>query len=402
MYQLPIEKRTEAGATRLSSSAALFVPRWCSIGQPTAFMPPTGSMADAGSLDVAWEGLPAESQVDPYLHSMPVGDATQVAESIGVPYPTTCEHHSEVDATKEETEVDADSSATGGLQDMDLHESGENPYPTSGEHHSEVDTTKEETEVDADSSTTGGIQDTDLHESGENTSAASTGSIKNAMQFDTLPLMAITGDKTPSLYDSPRFYSDDPVVFPATPDEGSVASDLYGLGDRSCLMAESPLLPTSLPSMGQFASTPEPCPSTLPGLVLVQVPLQVQCDANAPLSQGPAYMNVKMLSQEMDAQTGAVSLHLRLVLSPPGVCPEDFSPMCTPASEQPPQQSEAQATLSKKRATPSTIAAKNRDMVCCHWKTKGWCRYEDSCRFMHLEAKRGMGGSAVEETGDAN
>jgi len=31
------------------------------------------------------------------------------------------------------------------------------------------------------------------------------------------------------------------------------------------------------------------------------------------------------------------------------------------------------------------------DMVCCHWKNKGWCRYQDSCKFQHPEHKRGVG-----------
>jgi len=29
--------------------------------------------------------------------------------------------------------------------------------------------------------------------------------------------------------------------------------------------------------------------------------------------------------------------------------------------------------------------------VCCHWKSKGWCRYESCCKFLHPEHKRGMG-----------
>jgi hypothetical protein len=28
-------------------------------------------------------------------------------------------------------------------------------------------------------------------------------------------------------------------------------------------------------------------------------------------------------------------------------------------------------------------------MVCRHWKSKGWCRYESKCKFMHPENKRG-------------
>jgi len=30
-------------------------------------------------------------------------------------------------------------------------------------------------------------------------------------------------------------------------------------------------------------------------------------------------------------------------------------------------------------------------MVCCHWKNKGWCKYQESCKFAHPEHKRGAG-----------
>merc|ERR1712224_1173692 len=29
-------------------------------------------------------------------------------------------------------------------------------------------------------------------------------------------------------------------------------------------------------------------------------------------------------------------------------------------------------------------------MVCRHWKTKGWCRLESNCKFLHPEHKRGV------------
>jgi len=30
-------------------------------------------------------------------------------------------------------------------------------------------------------------------------------------------------------------------------------------------------------------------------------------------------------------------------------------------------------------------------MVCRHWKSKGWCRMEENCKFLHPEHKRGVG-----------
>jgi len=32
-------------------------------------------------------------------------------------------------------------------------------------------------------------------------------------------------------------------------------------------------------------------------------------------------------------------------------------------------------------------------MVCRHWQNKGWCKYEDQCKFMHHESQRGVGTS---------
>mmetsp|Transcript_29627 Transcript_29627/g.85087 ORF Transcript_29627/g.85087 Transcript_29627/m.85087 type:complete len:362 (+) Transcript_29627:77-1162(+) len=35
--------------------------------------------------------------------------------------------------------------------------------------------------------------------------------------------------------------------------------------------------------------------------------------------------------------------------------------------------------------------AQRSQQVCCHWKNKGWCRYQSACKFMHPEHKRGAG-----------
>jgi hypothetical protein len=38
------------------------------------------------------------------------------------------------------------------------------------------------------------------------------------------------------------------------------------------------------------------------------------------------------------------------------------------------------------------------NMVCRHWKTKGWCRMESSCKFLHLEHKRGIASAKAGKT----
>lgn len=40
-------------------------------------------------------------------------------------------------------------------------------------------------------------------------------------------------------------------------------------------------------------------------------------------------------------------------------------------------------------------------MVCRHWKSKGWCRLESNCKFLHPEHKRGVG-AAKACSGSAN
>eukprot|EP00405_Crypthecodinium_cohnii_P021605 CAMPEP_0206469888 /NCGR_PEP_ID=MMETSP0324_2-20121206/30573_1 /ASSEMBLY_ACC=CAM_ASM_000836 /TAXON_ID=2866 /ORGANISM="Crypthecodinium cohnii, Strain Seligo" /LENGTH=403 /DNA_ID=CAMNT_0053943783 /DNA_START=131 /DNA_END=1338 /DNA_ORIENTATION=- len=35
--------------------------------------------------------------------------------------------------------------------------------------------------------------------------------------------------------------------------------------------------------------------------------------------------------------------------------------------------------------------ARSTTIVCCHWKNKGWCRYQEQCKFAHPDHKRGVG-----------
>jgi len=42
-------------------------------------------------------------------------------------------------------------------------------------------------------------------------------------------------------------------------------------------------------------------------------------------------------------------------------------------------------------APPLTPAKKKNVSVCCHWKNKGWCKYQSQCKFQHPAHKRGVG-----------
>merc|ERR1712050_63895 len=39
-------------------------------------------------------------------------------------------------------------------------------------------------------------------------------------------------------------------------------------------------------------------------------------------------------------------------------------------------------------------------MVCRHWKSKGWCRYESQCKFSHPENKRGVSAKGPAQSSD--
>merc|ERR1712061_236719 len=36
-------------------------------------------------------------------------------------------------------------------------------------------------------------------------------------------------------------------------------------------------------------------------------------------------------------------------------------------------------------------SSKKHTSVCCHWKNKGWCKYQSHCKFQHPLHKRGVG-----------
>merc|ERR1719379_1197695 len=44
----------------------------------------------------------------------------------------------------------------------------------------------------------------------------------------------------------------------------------------------------------------------------------------------------------------------------------------------------------KSEVSEPTSDAERSIMVCRHWKSKGWCRLEGNCKFLHPENKRGV------------
>jgi len=381
MLQLPVEKRTDCGVTRLSSSAALFVPRWCTVAQPMASMSTTRSKAHETSSDVANDGSLTEHPIKLCSESLPVNVAKQATNSTYTPSPRTSQEHSEAGTRQEEAE--------------DATIRVKNTFVVV-------------VVCDAD-----GLHHVELHASGAHTWAVSKFHVNDGLQFERQPPMADQGVRTPSSDGSPIFFfPDDPAFHLATPDASFVAFDCHGLRGHTCQsMAEAPWLMTSAALLGQSG---QPSQSGQPGQanadsapelsqvtnMMVQVPLQVQWDTSTPLGCGPPNAAVAVLSQNVDARTGAVSMDISVVLSPPGTSPEGPSSARMPRLRQQLRQSGSSAAPKRTNTSPGFLAAGKRDSVCCHWKKKGWCRYQDSCKFMHPAEQRGIGDPDGEEADD--
>jgi len=160
-------------------------------------------------------------------------------------------------------------------------------------------------------------------------------------------------------------------------------SDCHGLRGHACpSTAKAPLPPTSaalLGQSGQLSKSGRPGQAnadsalglapvaTLPGLVVVQVPLEVQWATNTPLGCGPPNAAVAVLSHNVDTKIGAVSMDLRVVLSPPGTSPERPSSTHAPQSRHKLRQSASPAAaLQRAKRSPGELAAERRGSVCRH------------------------------------
>jgi len=318
------------------------------------------SLIDEGSSNLTVGSWP-ESPVNFYSQAMPGTFAMQATESTCTPSPRTDQNQSEAEIGHVET-----------TKDVAIHACGTE-------------------ELMMASGVAGGLQDLELHDT------VSAFDVKTGLKLEGLPPGAVCGDQTPSFYDSPRCYSDDSMDFPATPDASFGLPDFHGPGDPDYSTAGSSVPPASVVSLGTSgqlaqaaAAAAASSPTPAPGLVLVQVPVQVHNSAQSL----PFNASVAVLSQEMDAKTGAVALEMRLVLSPPGTNPEVTRSSDMPRSQQRPQQCARFFPLSRARSSPGAVAAGKRDVVCCHWKAKGWCKYGASCKFEHPTGQRGQCGVA--------
>lgn len=116
------------------------------------------------------------------------------------------------------------------------------------------------------------------------------------------------------------------------------------------------------------------------------MPLEVRiADAGWALQDAVSAAQVEVRGQSIDPVTGEVFLNLRLAL-------------CAPAAAAPLPPRPVPRRARTGPAVPADSRAVKSAMVCCHWKNKGWCRYEDGCRFLHPEHKRGIGALRAERS----
>jgi len=150
----------------------------------------------------------------------------------------------------------------------------------------------------------------------------------------------------------------------------------------------------------------EPPPAPAEKTVMLQIPLQVA--AAHPLAAGVVSgLEVSLLETRLE--DGCMIINLRVdvgaggaVAFEPSLAPVPVAPAPAPA----PAPARTRAVLAKHqlgsgKAAPRAV--ERSAMVCCHWKNKGFCKYGNSCKFLHPEHKRGAGlpggglaGSAVQ------
>jgi len=123
--------------------------------------------------------------------------------------------------------------------------------------------------------------------------------------------------------------------------------------------------------------------------VLLRIPVDPSGDLGA-LNPQVQCTSVEARGGSIDTASGRAVLDLRVVLAPPPAAG---------AAAPPPRSGPAAARRTRRSAvaapTPASTSSQGSQgksrLVCCHWRSKGWCRYQDGCKFLHPEHKRGVG-----------
>uniref|UniRef100_A0A7S1Q3G5 C3H1-type domain-containing protein n=1 Tax=Alexandrium catenella TaxID=2925 RepID=A0A7S1Q3G5_ALECA len=123
--------------------------------------------------------------------------------------------------------------------------------------------------------------------------------------------------------------------------------------------------------------------------VLLHVPVALDAALAALLSEAPRCLGAQVLKSSTDPTSGHIVIDVRVMLATVQGASTPSGPPCHSAStSRPPAAASTAETPPSGRSEGSSGL---RRLVCCHWKNKGWCRYQDNCKFLHPLHKRGVG-----------
>mmetsp|Transcript_11216 Transcript_11216/g.20462 ORF Transcript_11216/g.20462 Transcript_11216/m.20462 type:complete len:266 (+) Transcript_11216:53-850(+) len=102
--------------------------------------------------------------------------------------------------------------------------------------------------------------------------------------------------------------------------------------------------------------------------ILLQIPLTLSLFQGSALAKQVDDVSVLVMQTGNEADQGAPFVDLRLTFGQGAFSPGKESP----------------------GASQERITAED-EKVCRHWKNKGWCRFQNTCKFLHTPSKRGEG-----------
>lgn len=133
--------------------------------------------------------------------------------------------------------------------------------------------------------------------------------------------------------------------------------------------------------------------------VVLQVPLRVQ--SGHPLARGAS----SGFEFDVTHEGGQTIIRLRVGAGQPGDVALASPPAVAPArstvagqglqASSPRTSKDGGAPAPPRRASAAAAGARPAGekglVVCRHWKNKGWCKFQDTCKFQHPDHKRGVG-----------
>lgn len=126
--------------------------------------------------------------------------------------------------------------------------------------------------------------------------------------------------------------------------------------------------------------------------VHVNIPLDVMCTTEPSPSNIQKIPQVVVTGTSFDTEKGCTIIDLRVCLQGTNVIVPNRDGARATASPgivvQAVDVTSISANKSPKRSAEESKPSKNA--VCRHWRSKGWCKYQTTCRFLHPEHKQGV------------